>query len=189
MRNSMPSNRGGGISVWYWEMIPLSAHSPPQCGHRSGSSASTASSTAAGIGRRQARPYRSPVLCPGFSGWALGARREKGAACRFPARSASSNACRRRSFSAFSRSISRSRRAIFSESVSCATRQINRHHNPRDQVICFYQQARDGQECYFRRIEFYDEEQDRVLVFVTNHLTLAAATVAEVYKQRWQIEL
>ena len=33
----------------------------------------------------------------------------------------------------------------------------------------------------FRRIEFYDEEQDRVLVFVTNHLTLAAATVAEVY--------
>src|SRR5271157_1849121 len=41
----------------------------------------------------------------------------------------------------------------------------------------------------FRRIEFYDEEQDRVLVFVTNHLTLAAATVAEVYKQRWQIEL
>lgn len=59
----------------------------------------------------------------------------------------------------------------------------------RDQVICFYQQARDGQEGYFRRIEFYDEEQDRVLVFVTNHLTLAAATVAEVYQQRWQIEL
>ena len=59
----------------------------------------------------------------------------------------------------------------------------------RDQVICFYQQARDAQECYFRRIEFYDEEQDRGLVFLTNHLTLAAATVAEVYKQRWQIEL
>ena len=59
----------------------------------------------------------------------------------------------------------------------------------RDQVICFYRQARDGEECYFRRIEFYDEEQDRVLVFLTNHLTLAAATVAEVYKQRWKIEL
>ena len=26
-------------------------------------------------------------------------------------------------------------------------------------------------------------------MFVTNHRTLAAATVAEVYKQRWQIEL
>ena len=59
----------------------------------------------------------------------------------------------------------------------------------KDQVICFYQQARDGQECYFRRIEFYDEARDRVLVFLTNHLTLAAATVAEVYKQRWQVEL
>jgi IS4 transposase len=59
----------------------------------------------------------------------------------------------------------------------------------RDQVICFYQQAQAGKECYFRRIEFYDEEQDRVLVFVTNHLTLAAATVAEVYRQRWRIEL
>ncbi len=59
----------------------------------------------------------------------------------------------------------------------------------RDQVICFYQQARDGQEGYFRRIEFYDQERDRVLVFVTNHMSLAAATVAAVYKQRWQIEL
>ena len=59
----------------------------------------------------------------------------------------------------------------------------------RDQVIGFYKQAREGEECYFRRIEFYDGEQDRVLVFLTNHLTLAAATVAEVYKQRWKIEL
>jgi hypothetical protein len=59
----------------------------------------------------------------------------------------------------------------------------------RDQVICFYKQARDGQEGYFRRVEFYDDEHDRVLVFLTNHLTLAAATVAAVYKQRWQIEL
>lgn len=59
----------------------------------------------------------------------------------------------------------------------------------RDQVICFYRQVRDGQEGYFRRIEFHDEERDRVLVFVTNHMTLAAATVAAVYKQRWQIEL
>ena len=59
----------------------------------------------------------------------------------------------------------------------------------RDQVICLSQQARDGGECFFRRVEFYDEEQDRVLVFITNHLTLAAATVAEVYKDRWKIEL
>ena len=59
----------------------------------------------------------------------------------------------------------------------------------RDQVVCFTKQAGAGRECFFRRIEFYDEEQDRVLVFLTNHLTLAAATVAAVYKQRWEIEL
>jgi Transposase DDE domain/Domain of unknown function (DUF4372) len=57
-----------------------------------------------------------------------------------------------------------------------------------DQVICFYKQAAGEQGCFFRRIEFYDQVQDRLLVFLTNHMTLAAATVAEVYKQRWQIE-
>jgi len=40
-----------------------------------------------------------------------------------------------------------------------------------------------------RRIEFFDEEQPRTLVFLTNNMKLAAATVAEIYKNRWQIEL
>ncbi|PYU11822.1 MAG: IS4 family transposase [Acidobacteria bacterium] len=59
----------------------------------------------------------------------------------------------------------------------------------RDEVVFFYQLAQAGREAYFRRVEFYDEEQDRVLVFLTNHLGLAAATLAAVYKERWQIEL
>lgn len=59
----------------------------------------------------------------------------------------------------------------------------------RDQVIFFYQLAQAGIDAYFRRIEFYDEENDRVLVFLTSHLGLAAATIAAVYKERWQIEL
>src|SRR5882762_1453927 len=59
----------------------------------------------------------------------------------------------------------------------------------RDEVIFLYKLAQAGQDAYFRRIEFYDEERDRVLVFLTNHLELAAATVAAVYKERWQIEL
>jgi Transposase DDE domain/Domain of unknown function (DUF4372) len=59
----------------------------------------------------------------------------------------------------------------------------------RDQIICFTKEAQASQERFYRRIEFHDEEQDRVLVFLTNHLQLAAATVAEVYRQRWQIEL
>jgi IS4 transposase len=59
----------------------------------------------------------------------------------------------------------------------------------RDEVVFFYKLAQAGGNTYFRRIEFYDEERDRVLVFLTNHLELAAATVASVYKERWQIEL
>ena len=59
----------------------------------------------------------------------------------------------------------------------------------RDQVIFFYQLAQAGIDAYFRRIEFYDEEHDRVLVFLTSHRELAAATIAAVYKERWQIEL
>jgi Domain of unknown function (DUF4372)/Transposase DDE domain len=59
----------------------------------------------------------------------------------------------------------------------------------RDQVIFFYKLAQAGIDTYFRRIEFYDEEHDRVLVFLTSHRELAAATVAAVYKERWQIEL
>ncbi len=59
----------------------------------------------------------------------------------------------------------------------------------RDQVIFFYKLAQAGTDAYFRRIEFYDEERDRVLVFLTSHRELAAATIAAVYKERWQIEL
>ena len=59
----------------------------------------------------------------------------------------------------------------------------------RDEVVFFYKLAHAGKDAFFRRIEFYDEQRDRVLVFLTNHLELAAATIASVYKERWQIEL
>ena len=59
----------------------------------------------------------------------------------------------------------------------------------RDEVVSFYKLAQEGKDAFFRRIEFYDEERDRVLVFLTNHLELAAATIASVYKERCQIEL
>ena len=58
----------------------------------------------------------------------------------------------------------------------------------RDQVI-FYKQGREGKECFFRRVEFWDETQNRLLVFLTNQMTLSAATIAAVYKERWAIEL
>lgn len=40
-----------------------------------------------------------------------------------------------------------------------------------------------------RRIEFYNEPKDEILVFVTNNIKLGASTVAQIYKDRWQIEL
>ncbi len=40
-----------------------------------------------------------------------------------------------------------------------------------------------------RRIEFYSVETDQVLVFLTNHMSWAASTIAAIYKDRWQIEL
>jgi hypothetical protein len=39
-----------------------------------------------------------------------------------------------------------------------------------------------------RIIEYYDEQEDRTFVFVTNNLKLAASTIASIYKERWNIE-
>lgn len=40
-----------------------------------------------------------------------------------------------------------------------------------------------------RRVRFYDVEQPRSLVFLTNHFGLPALVVAQLYRQRWQVEL
>jgi len=40
-----------------------------------------------------------------------------------------------------------------------------------------------------RRVRFYDTEHRRGLVFLTNHFGLPALTVAQLYQQRWQVEL
>jgi hypothetical protein len=46
-----------------------------------------------------------------------------------------------------------------------------------------------GYDEKIRRIKFYDKEQDRVFVFLTNHMDLPATEIAELYKNRWKIEL
>ena len=40
-----------------------------------------------------------------------------------------------------------------------------------------------------RRVRLYDVEHQRALVFLTNHFGLPALTVAQLYQQRWQVEL
>jgi hypothetical protein len=39
-----------------------------------------------------------------------------------------------------------------------------------------------------RLIRYYDEERQKMLTFLTNNFKLAATTIAQIYKSRWQIE-
>jgi len=60
----------------------------------------------------------------------------------------------------------------------------------RDEIIFLYKLAREGgRDLFLRRIEVWDETQQRTLVFLTNHRGFAASTIAAIYRQRWQIEL
>jgi hypothetical protein len=59
-----------------------------------------------------------------------------------------------------------------------------------DQTIVFTTwQARHDYPETLRRVVFYDAEQQRRLVFLTNHFGISAKMVADIYKSRWQIEL
>ena len=40
-----------------------------------------------------------------------------------------------------------------------------------------------------RRIHFHDNKTNKRLVFLTNNFTLSAATIAQLYRCRWQVEL
>lgn len=60
----------------------------------------------------------------------------------------------------------------------------------KDEIILFTGNGATKKCPYpMRRIEFYDAEKDRTFVFLTNNMKLGATTVADIYKDRWQIEL
>ena len=48
--------------------------------------------------------------------------------------------------------------------------------------------SKDGQDILLRGIAYYHAGQDRTYIFLTNNEQLAADKIAEIYKQRWQIE-
>ena len=59
-----------------------------------------------------------------------------------------------------------------------------------DQTIVletFY--SRQGYPQPLRRIRYYDDNLDKRFVFLTNNFDLPAATIAALYKSRWQIEI
>jgi len=59
-----------------------------------------------------------------------------------------------------------------------------------DQIIEFTGiQARKKCPIRLRRIGYRDPQTGKHYVFLTNHFTLSAKTIADIYKQRWQIEL
>ena len=59
-----------------------------------------------------------------------------------------------------------------------------------DQTIMLtsYYPARDYPDA-LRRIRYFDSEQNRHFVFLTNNFQLPALTVAELYRSRWRVEL
>jgi len=58
-----------------------------------------------------------------------------------------------------------------------------------DQIVAlegFY--TRQGYPEKLRRIKFYDSKRDKRLTFLTNQFLLPAATIADLYRCRWQVE-
>jgi len=57
-----------------------------------------------------------------------------------------------------------------------------------DEVISLYRLPGESREYFFRRVEVWDAEQKRRLVFLSNHMQFGPTTLAA-YKERWQVEL
>jgi hypothetical protein len=58
-----------------------------------------------------------------------------------------------------------------------------------DQIIVLTAHGKAGKDIFLRRIVVFDEANHRELVLLTNHLEFAASTIADIYRERWQIEL
>jgi hypothetical protein len=59
----------------------------------------------------------------------------------------------------------------------------------RDEVIVLDSEKDANNLMRLRRVELWLQDKQKTIVFVTNHLDLAASTIAAIYRDRWQIEL
>lgn len=59
----------------------------------------------------------------------------------------------------------------------------------RDEVIILASDKGQEKPLRLRRIEVWLDDKQDTIVFVTNHLTLAASTIGAIYRDRWKIEL
>ena len=59
-----------------------------------------------------------------------------------------------------------------------------------DQIVTLTNPVpRAGYPDKLRRIRYFDPKQERRLIFLTNNFTLPPLTIAQLYRQRWQVEL
>ena len=56
-------------------------------------------------------------------------------------------------------------------------------------IVLKIKKSREAYPETLRRISFVDLERKKRLIFLTNLFTVSAQTVADIYKQRWQVEL
>lgn len=66
---------------------------------------------------------------------------------------------------------------------------VNRNILSDDIIELTGPQAQKKCPYYLRRIVVWDTENEREIVLITNHLDFGATTIANIYKERWQIEL
>lgn len=71
------------------------------------------------------------------------------------------------------------------------TREVPQHRNILSDEIIVLTGSQAPRKCphRLRRVVVWDEEKQREIVLLTNHLDFGATTISEIYRDRWQIEL
>lgn len=70
-------------------------------------------------------------------------------------------------------------------------RPVNKTHGITSDQTIVYTSVRSGKYNLrpVRRVGYFDQESGKHYVFTTNHFDWSAKTIADIYKQRWQVEL